>query len=87
VWGSFKRTASKILSCSENAPDPEPASTGQAGKVSFRSGAIFWGCAVVNFKTTLPFHNAGPGYAGLLKDPHTSDIGLVPSTFIYSAYF
>ncbi|MBW1861115.1 MAG: hypothetical protein JRJ02_01915, partial [Deltaproteobacteria bacterium] len=31
--------------------------TGREG--IFRSSAFFWGCPVMNFKATLPFHRAG----------------------------
>ena len=37
----------------------------------FRRSAFFWGCPVMNFKATLPFHRVGRDYASLLKDPHT----------------
>ncbi|MBW1943809.1 MAG: hypothetical protein JRJ51_13375 [Deltaproteobacteria bacterium] len=37
----------------------------------FRSSAFFWGCPVMNFKTTLPFYRAGRDYADLLKEIYT----------------
>ena len=53
--------------------------TGREG--IFRSNAFFWGCPVMNFKATLPFHTAGRDYASLLKDPHTTE-----SPLFYSCY-
>ncbi|MBW1861847.1 MAG: hypothetical protein JRJ02_05680, partial [Deltaproteobacteria bacterium] len=37
--------------------------TGREG--IFRSSAFIWGCPVMNFKATLPFHRAGRDYAAL----------------------
>jgi hypothetical protein len=37
----------------------------------------------MNSKAKLPFHKAVPAYAALLKDPHTTEIGLGLSTFNY----
>ncbi|MBW1768910.1 MAG: hypothetical protein JRJ65_17920, partial [Deltaproteobacteria bacterium] len=44
--------------------------TGREG--IFRSSAFFWGCPVMNFKATLPFHRAGRDYADLLKETYTA---------------
>ncbi|MBW1765871.1 MAG: hypothetical protein JRJ02_07985 [Deltaproteobacteria bacterium] len=44
--------------------------TGREG--IFRSSAFLWGCSVMNFKATLPFHRAGHGYADLLKETYTA---------------
>ncbi|MBW1863981.1 MAG: hypothetical protein JRJ02_16725, partial [Deltaproteobacteria bacterium] len=42
--------------------------TGREG--IFRSSAFFWGCPVMNFKATLPFHRAGRDYVDLLKETY-----------------
>jgi len=42
--------------------------TGREG--IFRSSAFFWGCPMMNFKATLPFHRAGRDYADLLKETY-----------------
>ncbi|MBW1861155.1 MAG: hypothetical protein JRJ02_02115, partial [Deltaproteobacteria bacterium] len=44
--------------------------TGREG--IFRSSAFFWGCPVMNFKATLPFHRAGYDYADLLKETYAA---------------
>ena len=39
------------------------AGGGQAGKVTVAAETVFWGCAVKNFKATLPFDVMREGFA------------------------
>jgi hypothetical protein len=43
--------------------DREYAGGGQAGKVTVAAETVFWGCAVKNIRTTLPFHGVRQGFA------------------------
>jgi len=66
-WDLFQKAARQILHSLWNAPDPEPASTGKAGKK---------GCPVLNFRVSLPFHGMEARLCGLLKEIPTALIFL-----------
>ena len=58
-WDLFQKAATQILHSLWNAPKPEIGGTVQAERMSVAAEIILWGCAVTNFKASLPFHGMG----------------------------
>jgi hypothetical protein len=53
-----------------NAPKPEIGGSVQAGKTNVATEIPFWGCPVMSFKASLPFHGMRQGFAASERDPN-----------------